>query len=70
MRGRVDFDAANQIDRCQVVNRQSQPTASRPPIPASLYEWGQFVRHAAIAIGVTVVVVAGFMATSFLLIDI
>jgi hypothetical protein len=32
--------------------------------------WGQFVRHTAIAIGVTVVVVAGiYLATRFLLID-
>jgi hypothetical protein len=29
MHGRVDFDAANQTDRCQVVNGQSrQPVAS------------------------------------------
>jgi hypothetical protein len=32
--------------------------------------WGQFVRHTAIAIGVTVVVVAGiYLATKFTLFD-
>jgi bifunctional non-homologous end joining protein LigD len=34
MHGRVDFGAANQTDRCQVVNGQSRPSvASRPPFP-------------------------------------